>query len=631
MEKFIVKIAKLVGSPDQNSWSQVHSFIPEDEEKRKKRGILLAVFSLSDEEGAEAVATGRELLSRFHEEYFGETETKVFTRLETAITKIDEEFTRPERNLEIVACVIVEDLAYLAVKGKGKILLKRNSAFQTLVEGDEIEIKTASGQIKEGDLILLGTSFLFQIFPEGRLRAALANETPEEVVEAMAPTILGQKEMARTSSLVALIEKEKKEVEFEPIEDKAEKPPLASFKIQPRALLKGIKERLSQVPLKLPKGVSRVYLRQKERELKQKKMILTVAVILIILLGVSVVFGSRTREMSQKKQKFEEISSQIETAIQEGGALGELNPVKAKESLLQAQGLVNELEELAVEKERLAEIKSRFEQILATVVKEHELTEVPVYYDLSLVRDQGRGEKMALYHDQGVILDPQGKRLFGFNLSRKSIDVLAGGDDLEGASLATIYSDRAYILTDKGILEIETESKKTNLVIEKDEEWGKIVGLGAYGSNLYLVSKEGMIWRYPSSESGFGAKQEWFGSGVSPDLSAVISMGIDGSIWLLKEDGKVLKFTQGAPDAFGYSGLDKDLEKPQALYNDDEIENLYLLDRGNTRILVLAKSGEYRGQYLWPGMNQANDLVVSEAEKKILLLVNDKVYVIEIK
>ena len=631
MEKFIVKIAKLVGSPDQNSWSQVHSFIPEDEEKRKKRGILLAVFSLSDEEGAEAVATGRELLSRFHEEYFGETETKVFTRLKTAITKIDEEFTRPERNLEIVACVIVENLAYLAVKGKGKILLKRDSAFQTLVEGDEIEIKTASGQIKEGDLILLGTSFLFQILPEERLRAALASETPEEVVEAMAPTILGQKEMSRTSSLVALIEKEKKEVELEPIETKTEKPPLVSFKIQPRALLKGIKERLSQVPLKLPKGVGRVYLRQKERELKQKKMILTVAVILIILLGVSVVFGSRTREMSQKKQKFEEISSQIETAIQEGEALKELNPVKAKESLLQVQGLVNELEELAVEKERLAEIKSRFEQILATVVKEHELTEVPVYYDLSLVRDQGRGEKMALYHDQGVILDPQGKRLFGFNLSRKSIDVLAGGDDLEGASLATIYSDWAYVLTDKGILEIETESKRTNLVIEKDEEWGKIVGLGAYGSNLYLVSKEGMIWRYPSSESGFGAKQEWFGSGVSPDLSAVISMGIDGSIWLLKEDGKILKFTQGAPDAFGYSGLDKDSEKPQALYNDDEIENLYLLDRGNTRILVLAKSGEYRGQYLWSGMNQANDLVVSEAEKKILLLVNDKVYVIGIE
>src|SRR4030042_3299186 len=140
-----------------------------------------------------------------------------------------------------------------------------------------------------------------------------------------------------------------------------------------------------------------------------------------------------------------------------------------------------------------------------------------------------------------------------------------------------------------------------------------------------------MIWRYPSAEWGFGAKQKWFGSGVSPDLSAVVSIGIDGSIWLLREEGKILKFTQGAPDAFGYSGLDKEIEKPQAIFIDDETENLYLLDRGNSRVIILAKSGEYRGQYLWPGMSQATDLVVSETEKKILLLVNDKVYVIEIK
>jgi hypothetical protein len=642
MEKLTVKIAKLVGTPDQDSWSQVHTFIPEDEEKRKKRGILLAVFSFSNGEGTEAVATGRELLSRFHEEFYGETEEKVFTCLKSAMIKIDEEFTRPERNLEIAACVIIENLAYLAVKGKGKILLKREGVFQTLVKGNEVEIETASGQVKEGDLILLGTSFLFQVLPEGRLKAALANETPDEVVEAMAPTILGQKEMARASSLVALIQGEREEAEPESIAVETEKPPV-SPKFHPRdwlrrqAFLKDIKERLSQVPSKLPRGVSRLYLRQKERELRQKKMILTVAVILIVLLGVSVIFGSRSHEMNQKKQKFEAISSQIETAIQEGEALRELNPLKAKETLLQAQGLVNDLEELDVEKEKFAEIKSRFEQALATVVKEHELTEVPVYYDLSLIRDQGRGEKMALDGDQGVILDSQGKRLFGFRLSQKSIDVLAGGDELEDASLATIYSDRAYVLTEKGILEIEIESKKTNLVIERDEEWGKILGLGAFGSNLYLVDGKGMIWRYPRAETGlpaqagFGSKQKWFGSGVAPDLSEVVSMGIDGSIWLLREDGKILKFTRGAPDTFGYSGLDKEMDRPQAIFIDEATENLYLLDRGNSRILVLAKSGEYQGQYLWPGMSQATDLVVSEAEKKILLLVNDKVYEIGIE
>ena len=398
MEKLTVKITKLVGTPNKHSWSQVHSFIPEDEEKRKKRGILLAVFSFSGEEGVEAVATGKEILSRFHEEYYGETEANIFTRLKETVTKIDEEFTQPERNLEIVACVIVKDLAYLVVKGEGRILLKRGAAFQTLIKGSEIDIETASGRVNEGDLILLGTSFLFEILPEGRLRAALANETPEEVVEAIAPTILGQKNMARASSLVVRIEKEVGETAIEPLETKPEKTTPPSPKIQPKeSLLNKLKIQLSRIPLKLPKGVGRVYMRQRERELKQKKVILTVAVILIILLAASVFLGSRQRETNQKKQRFEEIYIQIETAIQEGEALKELNPAKAKETLLQAQVLITDLEELAIEPEKLVEIKNRLEQTVTQVIKEHELTEVPVFYDLGLVRDQGRGEKMALY------------------------------------------------------------------------------------------------------------------------------------------------------------------------------------------------------------------------------------------
>lgn len=625
MEKLTVKIARLVGTPNQHSWSQVHSFIPEDKEKRKKRGILLAVLSFSGEEGIEAVATGREILARFHEEYYGETETKIFTQLSRAVGKIEEEFAQPERKLEIVAGVVAGETAYLAVKGGGRVLLKRNSAVQTLVKGSEEKMETASGYLQPGDLVVLGTSLLFQVLPEGGLRAALAHEEPEEVVEAIVPLVHGQKKMARTASLVAKVEREAALIEE--VAEPEMGPKEAKPKFRPKlSLTRQLVSRIKRLPLKLPPGIGRVYLRQREREVKQKRMILTVAVILIILLAVSVVFGSKKRETSQRQQKFESLYAQIESAIQEGEALEELNPVKAKETLLGAQAQVIELEELGVEPGRLAEIKARLEQTISGVIKERELGELSVFFDLGLVREKGRGETMSLSLGVGVILDPQEKRLFSFSLAPKSVEVVAGGDELEGAALATVYSDRAYVLTQKGILEVNTANKRTTLVIEKDEEWDEILELGAFGNNLYLVDKKGMIWRYPGGETGFGGKQEWFGPGVSPDLSGIVSMAIDGSIWLLKKDGKILKFTQGAPDAFGFSGLDKDLDKPRALYNDGETNNLYVLDNGNSRVLVLAKSGEYQGQYLSPMISQATDLVVSEAEKKILVLVGDKVY-----
>ncbi len=628
MDELSIKTAKLVGTPNQHSWSQVHSFIPEEKEKKEKRGHLLAILSFSGEEGIEAVTTGREILARLHEEYYGETETKAFERLAQAVNKVDEEFTQPGRSLEIIAGAIIGKIAYLVVKGEGRILLKRNSAFQTLIKGQKEKLETASGFVKEGDLLFLGSGLLFQVLPEGRLRAALGSEMPGEVVEAIAPTVLGQKKMARAACLVGLVEgrgEPQEEVEeVEEVEAKTAKPKPA---IQPVPSLKeNLKSRLSQLSSRFPQRIGRVYVRHKEREAKQKKTILAIAVILIVLLGISFFFGSKKREASQRKQKFDQLYVQIEEAIREGEALKELNPIKAKETLFQAENLLTELEELEVEETRLEEIKTRLEQVISQVVREHELAEVPVFFDLSLVRDQGRGEEMALYRTKGVILDPQEERLFGFDLTRKSIEVLAGGDDLKGASLATIYDDRAYVLTEEGIVEVQTENKRTNLVIEKDEDWGEILAIGAYGGNLYLVDKSGMIWRYPATETGFGTKQEWFGSGVSSDLSEIVSMAIDGSIWLLDKDGRLFKYTRGAPDAFGFSGLDKDLVSPRALYADDETENLYLLDRGNSRILVVAKSGEYQDQYLWPTISQATDLVANEAEKKLLLLVNDKVY-----
>lgn len=628
MEKLTVQIAKLVGTPNQHSWSQVHSFIPEEEEKKRKRGILLAVISFSGEEGVEAVATGREILSRFHEEYYGETETKIFTRLTQTVEEVNEEFFSRFAG-EIITAALVENIAYLVVKGRGRILLKRGDAVQTLLEGNEEKLATASGYLEEGDLIILGTNLLFEVIPQGGLRAALNNETPEEVVEAMAPLIHGQAQMARAASLVAKIKKgEGLAEEIGAVSVPEEKAPQVQSAIA--GMMQKLKTLLGRVPFKLPQAVGRIYLRQREEELKQKKMVLTVAIILILLLGASIVLGSRERGLHQRQEQFAEISSQVEASLEEGEGLKELNPLKAKEILLPLQSKIMEMEKLGIETEKLSELKKRYEQALAQVVKEHEFSDLPVFFDLSLVREGGRGDKMSLFRSSGAILDSQNKRVFGFDLSQKSIEVLAGGDELNGASSITLYNEAVYVLTEKGILEVKTKTKRTNLVIEKDEEWGEISALGAFGGNLYLVDQSGVIWRYPVSETGFGSKQKWFGTGVSPDLSGIISMAIDGSVWLLRNDGQILKFTRGAPDAFSVSGLDKDLNSLQSFYNDDETSKIYVLDKGNARILVLGKTGEYQGQYLWSGMREATDLVINETEKKILLLKEDKVYEIKI-
>ena len=70
---------------------------------------------------------------------------------------------------------------------------------------------------------------------------------------------------------------------------------------------------------------------------------------------------------------------------------------------------------------------------------------------------------------------------------------------------------------------------------------------------------------------------------------------------------------------------------PTQIYTDDDSENLYLLDKGNSRIVVVAKSGEFEASYLWEGIPNVEAIVASEEEKKIFLLEGSKIYEIELK
>ena len=94
MQRFLFKSAKVVGTGTKDAWSQVHLFSPDDKKQRRQRGELLAVVCLSGlAEGIEAVASGPEMISRLHEEYYGNLEGGALERLGQAVEKVVAEVT----------------------------------------------------------------------------------------------------------------------------------------------------------------------------------------------------------------------------------------------------------------------------------------------------------------------------------------------------------------------------------------------------------------------------------------------------------------------------------------------------------------------------------------------------------
>ena len=155
---------------------------------------------------------------------------------------------------------------------------------------------------------------------------------------------------------------------------------------------------------------------------------------------------------------------------------------------------------------------------------------------------------------------------------------------------------------------------------------GDVVAIGSFAGNLYLLDKEkGTIYKYQGSQ---GEKRNYLASDVHPDFGNAASMAIDGAIWVLFSDGRVTKFIQGVPESLTLQGLDTPLSSPTVLYTDDESDQLYILDKGNKRVVVAKKDGTYSSQYVWEGIKDVTDIVASEKEKKIFLLSGSKIYVI---
>jgi hypothetical protein len=130
-----------------------------------------------------------------------------------------------------------------------------------------------------------------------------------------------------------------------------------------------------------------------------------------------------------------------------------------------------------------------------------------------------------------------------------------------------------------------------------DWQYPSLVG-SYYGRFYVLDSTANKIWRYQPTADGYSnPPDDWLQSDV--DLLGVTDMAIGNSIYLLYGDGRLAKLTVGEPDTFDISDWDVPPRDPSALYTrpPDEMEWIYVADRGNNRIMQIAKDGKFKRQF----------------------------------
>ena len=201
----IIESAKLTGTPGASGWSQIHDFLPEDPQKLSIRGHLFAVVATDRLEGSnvslDSISAGRELVSRLHEEYFGDLTSKPFNALKNSVDKVANEFRQVWGDVEIVASVLVGNVVYSAATGGGRVLICRNGSVGTVLTSSQ-ETVSASGYPQNGDVMLMATKSFFENIPQGVIHAALGSKNPEAVVESIAPSIRGSESLGNLGTVV---------------------------------------------------------------------------------------------------------------------------------------------------------------------------------------------------------------------------------------------------------------------------------------------------------------------------------------------------------------------------------------------------------------------------------------------
>lgn len=603
-----LSFAKIVASPTEKAWSQVYH-----------AGNLFAVVGLTaKDDHPDLNSLGKAVFNTLEDEFFSlEKKTLETIRevIETSVKEVPEGIT-------LSACIAFsKDAAlYLFILGEGKILMKRGDQIGLLLKGNA-GLVSSSGFLQHGDVLLLETAAFASLLTKEKVRDALTLHVPNDITEKLsseAPDLPGdaacltlmyqgasspettlathtaahehtnQEDTDLSSHNKPLTREhvrplhhyaadETNETEAEETEPHAD-----SIQYHSRAGNAGeeAEEMLARAPV-----VER--LRAGLPAPSRRVLIGIAAVLLFIVLLFSIFFTKQNNENRANREAYEQIRKEATQKYDEAEGLKNLNAALAQDDYKKAQEII---------KTGLPKLKkgSEEEKELLTLLKKIEAN----------------------------LIDTEGK-----NVELKAIDitesVMAEQASKAKASFAASEENAAYVLTNENV------QKDGEEIIKNENDWEKPAGISVYNGNVYVLDQTNGVLKYTAGSDGFG-KSSYF-SGDGPSMSKATGIGIDGSVYIAFSDGSMKKYTRGKEEPFTLSGLPTPIKNPKQVVTSAEMEDIYVLDSGNGRIVVLKKEGVFRKAYKAEALKGATLIDVREKDKKIYILNGKNLFVLGIE
>lgn len=147
-----------------------------------------------------------------------------------------------------------------------------------------------------------------------------------------------------------------------------------------------------------------------------------------------------------------------------------------------------------------------------------------------------------------------------------------------------------------------------------------------YNRKLYtLDSAGGQIYRHNQTQTGYDKGTAWI-TDAGVDIKNAVSIAIDGDVYVLKNNGQIIKFSAGKVQPFSINALDPALTNPTQIWTYNDVKNIYILEPSTKRVIALDKNGTLLKQYTSSNWVNPESMIVDEARNTIYILDSNKIY-----
>jgi len=397
-----------------------------------------------------------------------------------------------------------------------------------------------------------------------------------------------------------------------------------------------IRGRIRTLPHNTNKGTARFLVRLKNMS-NPRKAILGIAVLLIVIFAFNIVNLGKREDQKQLREGYEQALVQAEEKTSEAeAALIYENEEDSRVLLSEAKTLVQSVPD---EEKDFQSKKTELLQLIQNQLdKVNHIVKITGPNQVADLATAGGGLSPAglvLIGDTLYSYESADNSILSASLEDQSVAIESAGaidgNLLKGIPLTTnlflLYTSAdnfyEYNIADASFTKRSVESANVDKTI-KD--------FNTYLGRIYtLDTKNNQIFRHEKSANDWGSGTAWI-TDDSLDVTNANSIAVDGSVYVAKNNGEVWKlFAGGKDEDFKTSTIDPAFSNPTKIHAAPDLDNVYVLDPNNKRIVVLNENGGLVNQYFSDSFDNLKDFTVSESNNAIYLLNGNNIYKIDLE